>query len=215
MPLGIDISEFNGDVNIAELNPDFVIIRAGDGNYVDVDVFENIEKCRAAGIPYGLYWLIRDWSIASAEATATRLCEFAAAQPVIPTVGIWCDVEGEYDDDPSAAIPFVDAFCRTVEDCGFYAGIYCNQHYHDSLYPALSRYDCWIAYWDDDPEYDPGFGTMKQYSTSKGRLDLDVSFVPLGTYQLQTDPTPKPALSLEDRVSILEDKIKQLERKLK
>lgn len=208
MPRGIDISEFNGDINLWNWKPEFVIIRAGDGNYVDVDVFENIEKCREAGIPYGLYWLIRDWSIADAEKTAAKLCEFASAQPVPPSVGIWCDVEGEYDDDPSKAIPFVDAFCRTVEDCGYYAGIYCNQHYYHSLYPDLNRYDCWIAFWDDDPNDDPGFGTMKQYSTSKGRLDLDVCFVPLETYQISK---PEPVLSLEDRVSILEDKIKKLE----
>ena len=208
MPKGIDISEFNGNVDLKKLKPEFVIIRAGDGDYVDVDVFENIEKCIEENIPYGLYWLIRDWSIASAEATASRLCEFALSQTVPPSIGIWCDVEGEYDDEPDQAIPFVDAFCRTVEDCGFYAGIYCNQHYHNSLYPALSRFDCWIAFWDDDPYDDPGYGTMKQYSTSKGRLDLDVCFVPLDTYKIQK---PDPALSLEDRVSILEDKIKRLE----
>lgn len=213
MPRGIDISEFNGYVNIDQLDPDFVIIRAGDGKYWDVDVFENIEKCRQAGIPYGLYWLIRDWSIAEAEKTSTDLCGFALSQPVPPSVGIWCDVEDEYDDDPSRAIPFVDAFCRTVEDVGFYAGIYCNQHYHTSLYPALERYDCWIAFWDDDPKYDPGFGTMKQYSTSGGRMDLDVSFVDLDVYQLKEILIHD--LSLEDRVRILEDKIKILEDKLK
>lgn len=215
MPRGIDISEFNGNIDINEIingvRPDFVIIRAGDGDYWDCYLYDYIAECIKAEIPYGLYWLIRDWSIASAERTAANLAAFADKQKVRPSVGIWCDVEGEYDADPSKAIPYVDAFCRTIEDSGYYAGIYCNQYYHNFLYPALSRFDCWIAFWDDDPNDDPGYGTMKQYSTSRGRLDLDVCFVPLETYQIKKDPE----LTLEERVKILEDKIKRLEELIK
>lgn len=210
MPLGIDISEFNGDFDIRN-NIDFVIIRAGDGEYWDAMLRENIRKAISAGVPYGLYWLIRDHKISNAEATAAELCRFADEQKVRPTVGIWCDVEDEYDDDPSYAIPFVNAFCATVEDSGYYAGIYCNYWYYYHLYPALCKFDCWIADWDDDPETDPEVGTMKQYSTSGGVLDKDVSFVPLSTYQIVKDETP---LTLEQRVKILEDKVKSIEGKI-
>ena len=209
MYLGIDISEFQGDIRITN-QYDFVIIRAGDGDYWDEKLDVNINKCIAAGVPYGLYWLIRDHRISNAEATADQLCRFADRQKVRPAVGIWCDVEDEYDNDPSEAIPYVNAFCGTVEDCGYYAGIYCNYWYYDHLFPALSKYDCWIADWDEDPEADPGIGTMKQYSTSSGELDRDVSFVPLSTYQIGKDPEP---LTLEERVRILEYKVSQLERK--
>ena len=218
MPQGIDISEFNGNLNLWNIKPDFVIIRAGDGSYIDCDLYENIEQCIEHNIPYGLYWLIRDWSIASAEKTAANLCRIADNQKVKPSVGIWCDVEGEYDDEPSQAIPYVDAFCRTVEDCGYYAGIYCNMHYHDNLYPALDRFDCWIAYWDEDPYDDPGYGTMKQYSTSKGRLDLDVCFVPLSTYQIQKEEKPviiDPIEDLYNKINQITEKLEKLEEKLK
>lgn len=208
--LGVDISEFNGDFNLQK-GTGFVIIRAGDGDYWDARVQQNIDKAIRENVPYGLYWLIRDWKIANAEATASELCRFADKQKVRPSVGIWCDVEDEYDQDPSEAIPYVNAFCGTVEDCGYYAGIYCNYWYHDHLYPALSKYDCWIADWDEDPETDPEVGTMKQYSTTDGVLDRNVCFVPLSTYQIIKDEKP---LTLEQRVKILEDKIKELERKL-
>lgn len=213
MPRGIDISEFQGDFNLAKYAPDFVIIRAGDGDYWDERLDQNVNKAIAAGIPYGLYWLIRSWSIADAEQCAWKLCQYADKRSVKPSVGIWCDVEDEYDADPEDAIPYVDAFCRTIEDEFYYAGIYCNQYYHDCLYPDLGRYDCWIACWDEDPHDDPGYGTMKQYSTSDGTLDLDVCFVPLSTYDLTQDHD-KP-LTLDERVKILEDKIQALERKLK
>ena len=42
MPKGIDISEFQGDINIKNLDPDFVIIRYGDGNYEDVRCQQNL-----------------------------------------------------------------------------------------------------------------------------------------------------------------------------
>ena len=212
MPRGIDISEFNGNFNIRGYQPDFVIIRAGDGNYWDARLDENVNKCIDANIPYGLYWLIRDWKISDSEQTAANICKYANTRIEIPTVGIWCDVEDEYDDDPAKAIPFVDAFCRTIEDEGYYSGIYCNQHYYQSLYPNLERFDCWNAVWDDDPHDDPGYGTMKQYSNSDGKLDLDVSFVPLSIYDLKHKEPAPPSATLEDRVKVLEDKIKLIER---
>ena len=61
---GIDISEFNGDVNIDALKGqiDFVIIRCGYGsNYTNQDDTQyenNVRKCLAAGIPYGVLSLI-------------------------------------------------------------------------------------------------------------------------------------------------------------
>ena len=214
MPKGIDISEFQGDINIKNLDPDFVIIRYGDGGYEDIRCQQNINKCIEAGIPYGLYWLIRSWTMADAEYHASDICKFADKQKVPPAIGIWCDVEDEYDNDPEDAIPFVETFCATVEDCGYYTGIYCNQWYHDNLYPDLGRFDCWIAEWDEDPHEDPGYGTMKQYSTA-GNLDRDVSFVPLSTYDIRSGkPDPEP-LTLDDRVSIIERKIEEIERKLK
>lgn len=201
MPKGIDISEFQGDIDLASYSPDFVIIRAGDGEYWDVKCQDYIDQAIRYGIPYGLYWLIRSWTIAEAEENASQLVKFANRQKVKPTVGIWCDVEDEYDNDPEEAIPFVYAFCGAIEDSGYYAGVYCNHWYHDNLYPDLGRFDCWIAEWDNDPHSDPGVGTMKQYGIV-GNIDRDVCFVPLSTYQIKDTE-----LSLEDKVNILWDKI--------
>ena len=54
---GIDISEFNGDVDLAALKGqvEFVIIRCGYGgdypNQDDIRFEENVRKAEAAGIP--------------------------------------------------------------------------------------------------------------------------------------------------------------------
>ena len=186
MPKGIDISEFQGDINLNNYDIDFVIIRAGDGSYWDDHLDINIQKAINAGLPYGLYWLLRDYKIAEAEKTAARLCEYADSQAVRPTVGIWVDLEDEWDDDPLVCVKPAQAFLATVEVHKYYAGYYCNWHYWDQIHDHLSKYDCWIADWDEDMDDDPNVGTMKQYAVW-GNVDRDVCFVPLETYNLQSN----------------------------
>ena len=59
---GIDISEFNGDVDIAAMKGkiDFVIIRCGyGGDYEsqdDTQYRNNVRKCQQAGMPFGVYF---------------------------------------------------------------------------------------------------------------------------------------------------------------
>ena len=190
MPKGIDISEFQGDINLLNYDIDFVIIRAGDGSYWDDHLDINIKKAIQSDTPYGLYWLIRDYKIADAEKTAARLCEYADAQAVRPTVGIWVDLEDEWDDDPLVCVKPAQAFLATVEDHNYYAGYYCNWHYWDQIHEHLAKYDCWIADWDEDMNSDPNVGTMKQYAVW-GNVDRDVTFVPLETYNLRDNEDHK------------------------
>lgn len=180
---GIDISEWQGDINLKSLRPEFVIIRAGDGDYWDAQLSDNIRKCQELNIPYGLYWFLRDHDTASADKTARALCAFANGQYYTPTMGIWCDVEDpeEWNYNAANAIDPARAFCQAVENMGYYAGIYCNWDFYGKLYPALSAFDTWLADWDDTTE-DTVPGTMKQYSNSDGKLDLDVCFVDLRSY---------------------------------
>ena len=73
---GVDISQFNGDVDIGALKGkvDFVIIRCGYGSdYRDQDdkrFYENVRKAEAAGIPWGayLYSYALDTDMARSEA---------------------------------------------------------------------------------------------------------------------------------------------------
>lgn len=190
---GIDISEWQGSFNWPEI--DFIIIRAGDGTYWDAMLEENISKAVRSGIPYGLYWFIRDHSASGASMTASKIIQYVDQLKTGPTMGIWADIEDNDEwGDPSTAITPAISFCKTIEASGYYTGIYCNWYFHDKLYPACSAYDCWIADWDSILDDAPG--TLQQYSTSHGTLDLDISFVDdISIYDLKkvpTDPEPEP-----------------------
>ena len=94
---GIDISEFNGSVDIAALQGqvDFVIIRCGYGsdyaNQDDPQFEANVKKCQAAGIPWGtyLYSYAKTKAMAQSEAAHT----LRLLQGRRPPYGVWYDVE--------------------------------------------------------------------------------------------------------------------------
>lgn len=218
---GIDISEWQGDFDLKKHNPEFVIIRAGDGDYWDVRLDENIQKAVDLNIPYGLYWFLRDHTGAAAARTAAALVDFALSIPHPPTMGIWCDVEDndEWNGNPNTAREPAYAFCEEVEKAGFYAGIYCNWYFRDALFPYCGRFDCWIADWDggDDPVCSGS--TMRQYSNSNGKLDLDVSFIELSDYDLRpsgpgTFPDEDVKKMLRDIAADLDDINKRLKEAL-
>lgn len=205
---GIDVSEFQSGLDLKSKDPEFVIIRYADGSYHDIACGSFIDQCREYGIPYGLYYLIRSSTPGEARIEAYDILKYIRDHNYRPAMGIWADVE-----DRSIFDGMADAakeFCSTIQGAGYYAGIYCNWSYYRELYPDCSAYDCWIADWSGpDPNGVPG--TMQQYSTSGGVLDLDCSFVPLSTYDLgRTGKTPAKEL-IED----IREKLKELEELLK
>ena len=125
---GIDISEFNGDVDIQALKGqvEFVIIRCGYGsdypNQDDSQFENNVRKCQAAGIPWGtyLYSYAQNTDMARSEAAHTlRLLNGRK-----PPYGVWYDVEDSSLPSGTAIIDNCVAYCQAMEEAGCYCGIY-------------------------------------------------------------------------------------------
>ncbi len=210
MYYGIDISEFQEGIDIQEHNPEFVIIRYADGSYKDRCCAAFINQCRAAGIPYGLYYLIRSKTEDEARAEASDILKYISGLEYKPSVGIWADVEDRAN--YTGMVNATKTFCQTIQNAGYYAGIYCNWSYYRVLYPDCYAFDCWIADWNGpDPNGCPG--TMQQYSNSAGYLDLDVSFVPLETYQIKKVPETSPGA--KELIHEIRDKLDKLEALIK
>lgn len=182
---GIDISEFNGDVDMNALKGkiDFAIIRCGyGGNFASQDDSEfeaNVRKSEAAGIPYGvyLYSYARTTEMALGEAAHTlRLLKGKR-----PLYGVWYDVE---DASLPAGEQLIDqcvAYCEKIREANYYVGIYSNLSWWETRLnsPRLDSYDKWVAQWNDTLDYAGNVG-MWQY-TDNGilngkRFDMNRAF---------------------------------------
>lgn len=175
---GIDISEFNGDVDVAALKGqvDFIIIRCGYGSDLpsqDDSRFEsNVNKCREAGIPWGAYlysYAVTPEMVQSEVRHTLRLLKGRK-----PPYGVWYDVEDASLPTGELLVDNVAAYCQGMEDAGFYCGIYASLSWLETRLnsPRLDRFDKWVAQWGSQLTYDKPYG-MWQYTNQlrlNGRL---------------------------------------------
>lgn len=186
LPLkGVDISTFNGSVDIEALKKEvgFVIIRCGYGSdYSSQDddrYAENLAKCKAAGMPYGvyLYSYARDTAMALSEARHTlRLLEGAD-----PSYGVWYDIEDQTLPSGEALIQNCLTYCRAIEEAGYYCGIYASLYFWNNKLNdgRLDMYDKWVAQWASSNSYAKPYGIW-QYTDSgviNGRqFDMNLAY---------------------------------------
>lgn len=183
--IGIDISEFNGDVDIAALKGqiEFVIIRCGYGSdFVSQDDSQyenNVRKCEEAGVPYGVYLYSYAQNEAMARSEAAHTLRLLRGKR--PLYGVWYDVEDSTLPDGEQIIDNCVTYCRAIEDAGFYCGIYSFLYWLETRLdsPRLDPFDKWVAQWNDTLDYEGPFG-MWQF-TNNGilngrRFDMDRAY---------------------------------------
>lgn len=185
MKKGIDVSQFNGEIDWKRVKEsgraDFAILRSGFG-WTDGDMslrrdrmFErNVKGCEEAGIPYGIYhysYCVKPENARKEAKYALQLIKAAGAKPIYP---VWLDIEDSAqislgrDVLTQIALDWLDE----AEQAGYYAGIYSYraflQNYLDMS--RLAKYDVWLAEVDvEKPKYTGDYG-MWQYSW-KGKID--------------------------------------------
>lgn len=185
LAIGIDISEFNGNVDINAMKGqiDFVIIRCGYGSDYegqdDTEFEANVKKCDAAGIPYGvyLYSYAQNEEMAKSEAAHTlRLLKGKR-----PLYGVWYDVEDSSLPDGEAIVNNVIAYCDTVQAAGYYCGVYSFLYWLQTRLnsPRLAKYDKWVAQWNTTLDYTGNVG-LWQFTNSAvingKRFDMNRAF---------------------------------------
>lgn len=170
---GVDVSQFNGslDINALKGKVDFIIIRCGYGSdYAfqdDTQYRTNVNKCIAAGIPFGvyLYSYARNIEMAKSEAAHT----IRLLRGLRPLYGVWYDVE-------DATLPYGEAlvdncltYYRMLQEAGYYCGIYASLSWMRTRLnsPRLAGIDRWVAQWA--PQLDYSGAGMWQYS-DKGQI---------------------------------------------
>lgn len=181
---GIDVSKWNGDIDwdrAKNAGVEFAIVRAGyrgsvTGSLVQDIRFEaNMKGTAAAGIPVGVYFFTQATNEVEAVEEASAVLRWVRNYDI--TYPIFIDTEGAGGNgradglDADTRTLVCEAFCRTIENAGYQAGVYASRYwYNNNLHTTqLEDYYIWLAEYRSAPLYQ-GYYRMWQYS-SKGRID--------------------------------------------
>lgn len=178
---GVDVSEWNGEIDWERVKADgvtFAIIRCGvddgiSGPDVDERFLYNCKECERLGIKYGVYFFSAAtdyWEAATEGAFAASLLKQNGLHPDLP---VFIDLELTY----MGSFEYIDTlteiasgFCETVEDNGFYPGVYASVSWWEYLLtdPCFFQWGRWVAQYDGVCEY---AGTQWWQCTDSGWVD--------------------------------------------
>lgn len=194
--MGIDVSKWNGNIDwnaVKEAGIEYAIIRCGyrgssTGALVEDPYFkQNMKNAKAAGIKVGIYFFTQATNeVEAVEEASMALALLDGANLDYP---IFIDTEGAGGNgradglDVETRTVVCDAFCRTVKNEGYTAGIYAsrNWYYKKLTMDTLNNYYIWLAEYRETPLYE-GHYEMWQYTSSghvngiTTRVDLDISY---------------------------------------
>lgn len=188
---GIDVSKWQGSIDWAQASTavSFAIIRAGyrgsSGNMaVDSYAGTNIKNATANGVKVGLYIYSRAVNEVQAVEEASLAISIAKQYGGI-SYPIYIDMEADNQKSLSTAQrdAIVLAFCTTVKNAGYQAGVYANKNWLTNyLTPSsYTGYSIWCAQYNTSCTY-TGRYDIWQYSSKgsipgiSGNVDLDKSY---------------------------------------
>ena len=197
---GIDISKHNGDINLEPYRGQFIIIRAGYGNFTKDEKFaRNVIECKRLGIPFGVY--LYSYALNAEEAKAEAHALLKVLEPIKNEikVGVWFDMEDadgykkkhgfKFTHENISAICY--AFAKTIEDAGYYSGIYTSSSWLPYIKPECDRFDKWVASWgtnDGTLQNDTSkFGTIHQYTSRP--IDKNIMYADISRYDMNKKNT--------------------------
>ena len=197
--LGIDVSSHNGSIDwsaVANSGVDYVIIRCGYRGYGSGALVEdsryrtNINGALNAGLKVGVYFFSQALDEIEAVEEASMVLNLISGYQI--TFPIFLDVEysnsahnGRADGlDVATRTAVCKAFCQTITNAGYRAGVYANKSWLESYIDTnqLSNYRIWLAQYAKEPTYG-GRYDMWQYSCTgsiagiKGNVDLNMSYL--------------------------------------
>lgn len=195
--LGIDVSKWNGKIDweiVKAEGVDFAIIRCGyrgssSGWLIEDPYFyENLEGAKKAGVKVGIYFFTQATDLVEAVEEASMVVSLIGDRGI--EYPVFIDTEGAGGNgradnlDPGTRTAVVNAFCRTIQNAGFEAGVYASRNWYLNQLNVdeLGDMKIWLAEYRQTPEYE-GRYDMWQYTSSgsvagiEGRVDLNISYL--------------------------------------
>lgn len=193
---GIDVSKHNNKIDwesVKAAGVDFVIIRCGyrgskSGYLVEDPRFkENIEGAQAAGLKVGIYFFTQ--AITEVEAVEEASMVLTLCREYKLALPIFIDTEGAGGGgradqlDKETRTKVCRAFCRTIDNNGFHAGVYASKSWFENNVDAtqFQDYYIWLAQYSRQTTYG-GHYDLWQYTSSgtingiTTRVDLDMCY---------------------------------------
>lgn len=195
--LGIDVSKWQGEIDwnmVSDAGIEYAIIRCGyrgsvTGSLVEDPYFEqNMKGALAAGVKVGIYFFTQATNEVEAVEEASMVVSLIRDYDI--TYPVFIDTEGAGGNgradglDVDTRTLVCNAFCRTVENAGYEAGVYASRNWYNSRLdtPALEKYVIWLAEYRSAPIYQ-GYYQMWQYTSRgsvsgiNGNVDLNISYL--------------------------------------
>ena len=178
---GIDVSycqnEVDWDAAKASGLVDFAILRAGYGkeaNQVDTQFNRNYAACKRLSIPCGAYWFSYAMSADEAKREAQVFLQTIKGKSFEYPVYMDLENEKQFALGKAACSAIVDAFLNTLEQDGYFAGLYCSTYYLDNYLSdsIKSRYTVWCAQYASKCTYQNPYGIW-QYNVA-GSTEHDI-----------------------------------------
>ena len=180
---GVDISSNNGKISIEKIKDagyDFVMIRAGFGEDIaeqdDTYWEENVRKCEAAGVPWGVYFYSYACSDASARSELAHILRLLRGKkPLLPVALDMEDADGYHARHGGWNRANITSVCKIflegIAKAGYYPMIYAGFEEKDNLISpeVWNSYDIWFPHWARECGYKGDNLSMWQYG---GEINL-------------------------------------------
>ena len=194
--MGIDVSKWNGNIDwnaVKNSGVSYVIIRCGyrgsssGAMIVDPKFKANIQGASAAGLKVGIYFFSQ--AVNEVEAVEEASMTLSLIKGYKISYPVFIDIEGSGGRgdriDKNTRTAVANAFCKTIQNGGYSAGIYANKTWFESKMntASLTGYKLWLAQYAAQPTYKATRYDMWQY-TSKGKIngisgnvDMNISYL--------------------------------------
>ena len=189
---GLDISACQTSVDfkmVKKAGYSYVILRLNEWDKTKRDIvkdsrFEEYYKAaKAAGLMVGAYYFTYANTVDYVRYEAETAVKWLAGKQF--EYPIYFDLERNelFDQGMNVCDQAVKTFCNTLENAGYFAGVYCSTFWYTKCVSKAvrERYACWIADWSSRCSYTGTYG-MWQNGTAyvdgvAGAVDHDLCYV--------------------------------------
>lgn len=215
MKNGFDVSVYQGDIdwkNVKNSGIEFAIIKAGgsdSGFYKDSKFEQNYANAKAVGMLVGAYYFVGSGCTSKTDgiADAKRFLEIIKGKTF--EYPVYIDLEATSPSNRNGATEACIGFCETMENAGYYCGIYASDvsGFNDRLILSkLDKFDKWVARYGSKPVVVKSYGIWQKSDSGRisginGNVDLDEAYMDYPTiiknaglngFKKPENPAPAP-----------------------